>query len=635
MTLTLGLPAQVGFGATGAASPDYLSQFDVTIGGIGFTLAAGPDSPLIRRGADYRNEAINFSSEPGEVALGFWWQRSQSSWHFGSGAPSLDGPGSGDSSIAVTRFADSYGVDPWTAGQVQLLNDTNRLTTVSAGIGPVSIVDGGGVPRAVWADGNQLKYWNGAATTITWGGSGTIMTIATDGTRYFAVDNTGVWAGTIGGPTGVKQYTIAAGTRFTARWAKQRLILAIDNVVYELPNAAAPPAALPTAKFTHPSTAWVWTAFAEGPGAIYGSGYSGTSSAVYKFILDTDGAVPVLSTGITACELPAGELALTLCPYIGAFIAIGTNQGMRVCSFSGNDIALAPLTLDATLGPVNSVVGWSKFLYATTPQAGEGLCGLARVDLSRLTEVDQYAWARDLRANTTGPATFTGVVATPTGVVMVGGLPTFLVPGNGIFQMDATRLTPVGELTTGKVILSTADDKIFQRALVRSLGQGTIVVSTGIDTATPNTTNFTLDLAQSNSLDVGVGPLRGGTFVLKFRLTRFSNTMGPSMKQWMIKALPGQAREESLIIPLRCYDRDEMPSAETGFRSARETIDLIRGMVRTQAPILVQTFFGDPAYDWSTWVAQVENFEFRQITSEPDAGWGGVLTVSLRTVAGE
>lgn len=635
MTLTARLPAQVGFGTGNSPGPDVLSRFDVTIGGVGFALAAGPDTPFIRRGADYRNEAINFSSEPGEVALGFWWQRSQSSWHFGAGAPTLDGPGSGDSSIAVTRFSDSFGIDPWTAGQATLLPDTNRLATTSAGLGLCTIADAGGTARAMWADGTALKYWNGTtAATITWGGTNVIFSVTTDGTRYFVIDTTGVWAGTIGGPTGTKQYTVTGGARYLLRWAKQRLMLAVDAKVYELPNAVSPPAALPTVKFTHPSSAWTWTSFAEGPGAIYGAGYSGTTSAVYKFILDTDGAVPALSTGITAVEMPGGERVFCLCTYLGGFIAIGTSQGLRMCAFSGTDIALAPLTLDASMGAVVAVAGWSRFIYATTAQAGEGMCGLARVDLSRLTEVDQYGWARDIRANTT-PAGYTGVVGLPNGVVMVGGLPTFLVADNGVFQQDPTRLAPAGELTTGQIILSTADDKIFQRVLARALGQGTITVSSGVDTGTPTQTDYTLDLSQTNNLDVGIGPVRGGTLSLKFRLARFSNTVGPLFKQWMVKALPGQSREENLILPLQCYDRMELPSGETEYRSAAAVLDSIIAMVRSQDPVLVQTFFGDPAYDWRTWLAQAENFEFKQVTSEPTAGWGGILTVSLRTVSGE
>lgn len=637
MTLTLGLPVQVGFGAgTGqGTTPADVSRFDVVVGGIGFTLAAGPDTPLIRRGADYRNEAINFSAEPGEVALGFWWQRSQSSWHFGAGAPSLDGPGSGDASIAVTRYADSFGVDPWTPGQLTLLKDTQQLGTASAALG-LCVISDGGTPRPMWADGNVLKYWNGSAvTTITWGGTNTIQALTTDGTRYFVVDTTGVWAGTVGGPAGTKQYTISSGTNFAVKWAKQRLMLAIDQKVYELPNAATPPAALPTEKFTHPSSGWKWTSFTEGPGAIYAGGFSGSSSGVFKFVLDTDGATPTLTTGITACELPAGEQCLSLCTYIGGFIALGTSQGLRVCSFSGNDIALAPLTISGE-GAVNSVTGWDKFLYATITDAGEGFCGLARVDLSRLTEVDQYGWSRDVRANTSVTDDFTGVTGTPSGVVVVAGLPTFLISANGVYQQHATRLAPYGELTTGQIILATADDKIFQRVLVRSYGQGTIVVSHGVDTGTPDRTDYTLDLAASNNLDVGIGPLRGGSLSLRFRLTRFTDlTSGPEFKQWLIKALPGQPREENIILPLQCYDRTELPSGETEFRQAGDVIELIRAMCRTQQPILVQTYFGDPDYDWRTWLAQVENYEFKQVTGEPDAGWGGILTVSLRTVSGE
>lgn len=630
-----GLPWQVGFGGAGFGASDTSSDWAVTIDNVGFALAASPDGPLIRRGAEYRNDAVNFSNEPGEVGLGFWWQRSQSSWHNGAGNPSFDGPGSGDPSIAIGRFDSSYGIDPWTPGRLELLPDTQRLTTVSTGADLVPIADTGGVPRAVWSDGAALKYWDGSGpVTITWGGAGTIESLTTDGTRYYVVDSVGVWSGALDGGTGTQQYTTGFGTEFTLRWVKQRLMLTIDDTVYALPTPAAPPDALPIANFIHPNSTWTWTDLCEGPGAIYASGYSGTTSAVYKFVLDTSGLVPTLSTGITACELPQGERVLTLCSYIGAFVALGTSQGMRVCSFDGTDIALAPLTFD-TLGPVQRITGWSRFLYATIDDAGGGSCGLARVDLGRPVGTEQYAFTRDVRANTSEDVSVV-IDGSPSAVAMVDGLPTFLVPGDGIYQQHATRLVFSGQLTTGQINCGTADEKIFQRVLVRSLGQGRISVASALDSQASGTDlAFTLNLDLRNILDVGVGPQRGGTFTLQFTLERKTVTEGPSMNSWQIKALPGQPREENLIIPLLCHDRTELPTGAIAFRPAIEAIESIRALVRSQQPVLVRTFFGDPAYDWCTWLAQVENYEFRQVTAEPDVGWGGILTVSLRTVSGE
>lgn len=626
------LPWQVGFGPAMVRPSDTSSDWAVTIDGLGFALAASPDQPLIRRGAEYRNDSVNFSSEPGEVGLGFWWQRSQSSWHNGGGNPSFDGPGSAEPAIAISRFNTSFGVNPWTPGRLELLPDTSRLATATAGVGLLPIVDPAGVPRAVWADGTALKYWNGSsAVAIVWGGAGSIKSFTTDGTKYYVVDGVGIYSGTVGGAAGTLQYNVT-GTRFRLRWVKQRLVLTADNAVYELDGTGAP--ALPVAKFSHPNAAWIWTDLCEGPGAIYASGYSGTTSAVYKFVLDNTGLVPTLSTGITACELPQGEQVHTLCSYIGAFVALGTSQGIRVCSFNGADIGLAPLTFD-TLGPVKGITGWSRYLYATVNDAGGGSCGLARIDLGRMVGPDQYAFACDLRANTSAVAQ-TVEVGAPGAVAMVDGKVTFLVPTNGIFQEHPTRLCFTGRLTTGQINFGTADEKIFQRVLVRSLGEGRVVMATALDGQASGTSlGFTLNLDTKNILDVGVGPLRGGTFTLEMTLERKDDTSGPSLRSWQIKALPGQAREESLIIPLQCYDRTELPNGTTAFRPAGDAIESIRALVRSQQPVYVRTFFGDPSYDWRTWLAQVENYEFRQVTSEPDQGWGGTLTVSLRTVSGE
>jgi hypothetical protein len=96
-------PTQIGFGSSGFSSV-LSSPFDVKIGDLEFMLAVGPENPLIRRGAEYRSQQVNFSGDPGETALGFWWQREQSTWHNGAGNPTFDGPGSGDPDIASGRY---------------------------------------------------------------------------------------------------------------------------------------------------------------------------------------------------------------------------------------------------------------------------------------------------------------------------------------------------------------------------------------------------------------------------------------------------------------------------------------------------------------------------------------------------
>jgi hypothetical protein len=58
-------------------------------------------------------------------------------------------------------------------------------------------------------------------------------------------------------------------------WVKQRLMLGYGPAVYSL-DVAGP--ALPTARMTHPTPSWAWTAFTDSPTGILGAGYAGQNS---------------------------------------------------------------------------------------------------------------------------------------------------------------------------------------------------------------------------------------------------------------------------------------------------------------------------------------------------------------------
>lgn len=634
MALPSLLPTLLGYGL-GFTAPSEAEPWDVLLGGYRFMLAASPENPFIRRGAQYRSDQVNFSGEPGETALGFWWQRSQSTWHLGTGSPTFDGPGSGSPDIASARYADSYGIDPWTSGEISLLHDTQLLqvTLGSAPQGPVTAFNAAGSGFVYWSDEERFfQYSDGGGTIVATGAWATITSMTSNGTSVYISDDAQIIGFT---PSGTFQYyTGLTGDRFCLRWAKQRLMFAQDASIYEL-SIAGPTGPLPAPAFTHPNPNWVWTDIAQGPGAIYASGHAGSTSAVYKFVLTTDGALPTLSAGITACELPDGEQALCLQSYLQLFIAIGTSQGLRVCSFSDTDIALAPLTIEG-VGAVRDVVGWDRFLYATCDDAGQGCAGLARVDLSAEVATSRYAWAPDARANG-DPAAFAPVTGAVTGVAMyvepTGETPVFLVGGSGLYGVHFTRLGLSGFLTSGRIYFGMSDLKIFQRMSITTGGQGIVSFFTGTDSDTADISRATIDTGVRDRIEVDIGSTRGSTLTVGLGLTRSSITVGPKVLAWAAKALPSQPREEQFLVPLRCYDHMENGFGETSYASAIEISDGIADLVRTQEPTAFQTFFGDNVSDWRTWIVQIEDHEFRQSTSE--GGWGGLLTVSLRTVIGE
>ena len=159
------------------------------------------------------------STTPGEQSIspqGFW-RRGESSWHFGAGQPKADVAGALD-----YRFHTSKGVNPWTKGQVSLLNDT-KLTFPSTATNLQMLEVNGYV---YVADGDNLRYTQtpfteGVTRTIsTVSGNGTTMTYTTTAAHGFTAGNivtvTGVTpAGynvtkaTIAGTPSTTQFTVA------------------------------------------------------------------------------------------------------------------------------------------------------------------------------------------------------------------------------------------------------------------------------------------------------------------------------------------------------------------------------------------------------------------------------------------
>src|SRR5581483_2917825 len=590
------LPANLSGAGSSGSSAVITSPWDVVIGPYGFMLNNDPNTPLLRAGADYRSPYVNYSGAPGEQALGFWWPRTQYAWHGGAGNPTLDSLGSGDTSIALTRFDESAGVDVLTTlSQFSLLYDTDFITSVGATPTElVAVQDPTLGAIVVWGDGANLKYYNGS-TTGTYQAV-TAKTICTDGVKVYAV----VGSQAIGytSSTSTVMYTGLSGTALI-RYAKQRLVLAQGQAMYEL-SLSASSASLPSAFFTHPNANWKWTDVAAGPGAIYASGYAGSTSAVYMFILNTStGALPVLSSGITACELPDGEQALCLNTYLNLFIGIGTSVGLRVSSYnSDNSIILAPLTFNS-MGPVYDIASWDRFFYTSCQMADNvDNCGLMRVDLSFPTDTNRYAYQMDIRANNSAPTGFSGVTGTTSAVIILNGLPVFIVPGAGLYAQSATRYVPTGYLTSSKMYFGMTDYKIFERGSFTMSGQGQVTMSTSVDSTTGFVSRAVGNAGLTSRVEANIGGLRGSFLKARFDLQRPTTTQTPVVLGYSMRALPSQAREDAWTLPLRVYDRVEGPYGETVHQSAISVVQGIANLVRFQTPVIFQTFFGEPGGDW-------------------------------------
>jgi hypothetical protein len=301
-----------------------------------FFLAASDEQPYRRVTAEYRKKQIDQTREAGEQTLTGWWVRSQSSFHLGAGIKFFE-PQQEES--LRFQYTESKGLDVFTRGQATLLNDTASFYAGAAAAQLIGVNDGTDDCILV-TDGTDLKKITSAAgtpTTITQAGAAsTIFSLTTDGSNYYFINGTRVHKGSVGAvPADAEIYTAASTTRATIRYVKQRLILAKENVLYELDANASASAVLPTALFTHPNASWVWSSIAEGPQAIYVSGYdpNGTSSSVFKIALDPTTSntlgFPTLETPTVIIDMPQGERINDFDVYLGAYAVLATNLGFQ------------------------------------------------------------------------------------------------------------------------------------------------------------------------------------------------------------------------------------------------------------------------------------------------------------------
>lgn len=226
-------------GVTNATYVNTNNTYDVAIAGIPFFLAVNKDHPYTRETAPYRKTQIDQQKEVGEQTLTGWWLRSQSSFHYGAGIR-YEEPIQGET--VSTRFNRSAGVEVFNIGKVTLLPDVSKVHDVTNTPKMVGATDTAGVDVVIWADGSTLYRTTaaGATTTLTWGGSGTILAVAQDGKNYYVANATGIYRGPLTGATsGTSIFThptVATGTvtNVAMAWVKQRMIAGINNFLYEI-----------------------------------------------------------------------------------------------------------------------------------------------------------------------------------------------------------------------------------------------------------------------------------------------------------------------------------------------------------------------------------------------------------------
>jgi hypothetical protein len=616
-----------------AGSTTYIPtgpSYEVAFAALPFFIAASEEQPYRRVTAQYRKQQIDQTREPGEQTLTGWWVRSQSSFHLGAGIKYFE-PIQEES--LRFQYTESKGMDIWTRGQATLLNDTASFYTGAAPAQMVGVNDGTNDCIFV-TDGTALKKITsaGSPTTIAQAGTpSTIYSLTTNGTSYFFINGTHVHKGSVGATPADAEIYNATVTRATIRYVKQRLIAGIGNAIYELDATRSSSTGLPTALFTHPNANWVWSSIAEGPNAIYVSGYdpNGTSSSVFKITLDATLAnslgFPTLSTPTVIIDMPLGERINDFDVYLGTYAVLATSLGFRVGIADANgDVQYGPLLFrDAAC---TAIAFKDSYAYIATLVDGEA--GLVRTDLSTTVVANAlyFPWAWDLVA--------AGTSATASQVAFFGNSDRVaFATGNNIWA-ESTNLVATGYLRTGYIRYNTLETKIYKLLQARI---DTTYGSFGIDSIDSTDTQYNLGTFTQGTpvpeINVNYPTTAQEYLGFKFTMSRSSTdaTKGPLFTGYQLKSLPAVPRQRLIQYPVFCYDHEsDKFKNEIGYEgSAYERLSQLESVENLGDTIRVQDFRTGESY-----LGIIEEMDFMNKTPEDKrfSGFGGTLLITIRTV---
>lgn len=488
--------------------------YDIAIAGQPFFLETSDDSPYRRVTAQYRKQQIDQTREPGEQTLTGWWIRSQSTFHLGQGIKFFE-PAQDES----LRFQYTYskGCNVWTKGQVTLLhnvNNSNHYTTSAfySNTRPFQYTRGiqwNGTDGILLHDGYDLNKIDLAGNDTqfqdyTAGTDDPVYSVCDDGVyAYWVTNDTASGKLEFNKKLLTADHTTAPTVMFTQpgitvtnavlEYTKERIVAAINNKVYEITTSAT---SLPTAVYTHPDQDVIFTAITSSGAAIYISAFSGIQSNIYKFTLTTAGAMPTLTSAITAAEMPVGEKIFNIGYYLD-YLIIGTNLGLRIAEVSNTDgsIAYGPLLFESEQ-PVYDFDFYDKYIYAATNVDGNP--GLTRVDLG--TQIGSnlvFAYAWDLYdPSTTGRYTTAVSFAGETNRLMF--TTNAKTVGTSVTYKQLT--SNVATLTTSTAHGLTTGDSVWVEKVDNTFNGRYIV------TGTPTTTTFTYAKTASNVALTAVSP---------------------------------------------------------------------------------------------------------------------------------
>jgi hypothetical protein len=413
-------------------------------------------------------------------------------------------------------------------------------------------------------------------------------------------------------------------------FTKERIVTCINNKVFEVSTTAT---ALPTAVYTHPVDNFVYTTITSSGAAIYCAGYSGGQSNIQKFTLTTAGAMPTLTSAITAAEMPVGELIFRIYYYLG-YMLIGTSKGVRVAAVSDDgSLAYGPLLFESEQ-PVYDFAARDRYVWCATNV--DGAPGTTRIDLG--TQIGQlifpYAWDTYYNGTTNRRTTACAFI---NGTDRLAFTTNYTTTDGAVYIETATdtgRLVAEGYIQTGYIRYNTTENKLFKVLFPRfdSANGGLSIQSIDSLGNEYNLGSFAQEaIIQEINTQYPVGPQEYVGY--KFTMTRSStnNTKGPLLTGYQLKALPAVPRQRLIQYPLLCFDREsDKFGVMVGYEGrAWDRMQQLEAVENAGDSIRIEDFRTGESY-----IGLIEEMDFinRTPTDKRFSGFGGILVVTIRSV---
>lgn len=610
----VGTPAFYTGTSSSALVPDV---FPVAINGRPYMVDM--KSGQLARGFEQRvRDSVDQSTAPGEAAInpGGLWRRGEVSWHFGAGQKYADTAESQD-----YRFYKSKGVNPWTKGQLTLLNATKlSLSSANTNLFTCVVKSSGGTEYVYVADGNTLKYSsNPFASSPTWTSvtSGApagvaISGLETNGVNVFVgYTNNDIYYTTPGGAS-VSAFYPTTGTAnqtyVNFGYAKGWGFASIDNKLYVIGVGGGSH----NVHYTSPDTTLRFVGAAAGQNAVYVGAYSGEHGLVYKLTLKADATG--FDAPIVALELPLGEVPTSVYGYLGG-VLVGTNKGVRYCTTDSNNNLVAG-SLIPTSGSVLDFTASDRFVWFGWSNYDGTSSGLGRLDLSSFVSANTPAHATDLMYTST---------ADVKSITSLSGKRIFSISGVGVVVEDSDNLVASGNIETGHYRWGIPDRKFVARVDTRSLPlTGTIESYMALDGG-----NYDLLGTWEGSGDTENSFAGSDDHAIeaqfKFILNRDSALVGPTLTRWAARAYAAPYRSQFFRVPVLIHDRINVHGKDYYF-DVDEELGELRQLIASPRIVTLQI-------NSETVSVIVEDMEWVPVDSaERDWIWQGTATVTMRSV---